>query len=156
MHRCRFSELGLVALVVTGCAQNRWVPDSQVQSICPREVWNPIKPPRRPSLGLVDGAITGRVLWPDSSRPIYQAIAMLGVARPMVGRTDLTGNFRIDSVTLGTYPLMIRALGFKPRYDTVEVVPGPAPAYKVRLKPDFLDAGPCSGFYKVRLRWTGR
>lgn len=75
--------------------------------------------------GVISGAVTTR-----DNKPLAGANVVITQANVSIG-TDSTGAFHIKPLPTGRYQLRIRAIGYVPRVDTVEV--GVAAGIRVRL-----------------------
>lgn len=69
------------------------------------------------------GSLSG-VVWRDSART---ALSAAQIAVPALGRETSTseqGNFRLDAMPVGRFLVTVRAMGYEPRVDTVDIVNG--------------------------------
>jgi hypothetical protein len=106
------------------------------------------------------GAVSGRVLHADATRPVPGAtvrLDALSVARsaipggPLGALTDSAGTFRLDGAAPGPYRVTVRALGYVAAVDTVSVTAARALVLDVGLQPHVITLDGC-GYAQIRVR----
>lgn len=88
------------------------------------------------------GSLQGRLLDPDAGRPVAGAALTLSAASGAVHvvRSDATGAFRLENLSIGTWDLRVERLGYRPLQGPIEI--GAAPTWvelHLQALPMFMD-----------------
>ena len=89
---------------------------------------------------ILDASVPSAVVTPLSG-------ARVQIQQRTVTQTDASGRFRIDSVAPGSYPIVMRLIGYHSRLDTVTVGAYAGSYIEVGLEPAPFDG--CPGFMEV-------
>ncbi len=88
-----------------------------------------------PVAALAQSAVRGTVRADSTLRSIPAAELMVEAAEIRIGRTGLDGTFLLGGVPAGRYPLVIRAIGYRPLRLTIDLAGQDTLELEVRLRP---------------------